>query len=255
MSKMKNSSGRHNFQDKICVVTGAGRGLGRTVARMFIESGAKVAYLSLTPHADLLDELKDYGEQALFVSVDVSLPGPVQRAFKKVHKKFGSVDILINNAGIARSGRIEEITPEAWDQVMAHNIRSQFLCIQASVSYMKKRQYGKIVNISSIAGRDKSIVLGCSYSTSKAAIIGLTRHVATEVAAYGINVNCVCPSQLRTPMLESVLTPELENVLLNKIPLGYIAQPEQIAQVILFLASDEASYMTGAVVDVNGGLL
>lgn len=247
---------RYNFESKTCVVTGAGRGSGRVVARMFVKAGARVAYLSRTPHKDLLEELEAYGDKALFVEADVSLPESVKQAFKQVHESLGTIEILINNAGIAGGGgSVEEITSEAWDDMMAHNLRSQFLCIQAALPSMKKQRYGKIVNVSSIAGRDKSMALGCSYCASKAAIIGLTRHVAAEVAKDGINVNCICPSSHRTPLLESVLTPENETMLLNKIPLGYIAEPEQIAQVILFLASDEANYMTGAIVDVNGGLL
>ena len=246
---------RYDFQGKTCVVTGGGRGLGRVVARMFIQSGAKVALLSRTPYTDLIDELKGYEAQALFLETDVSIPDDVAKAFEKVYQTFGSVDILINNAGIALGGKLEEITPEIWDMVMANNVRSQFLCIQASLTYMKQKRYGKIVNVSSVAGRDKSMVLGCPYTTSKAAIIGLTRHVASEVAEYGINVNCICPSQHRTPLLETVLTPELESAVVKKIPLGYIAEPEQMAQVILFLSSDEANYMTGSIVDVNGGML
>lgn len=249
------SSLQYDFRGKTSVVTGAGRGLGRVVARLFVKAGAKVAYLSRTPHADLLEEVESYGGQALFLPTDVSVPVEVRQAFEQIHHRFDSVDILINNAGIAEGGRIEDITPDVWDRVMANNVRSQFLCIQAVLPYMKKKRYGKIINVSSIAGRDKSLVLGCPYSTSKAAILGLTRHVASEVASFGINVNCICPSQHRTPMLAAVLTPEMESMLLKKIPLSYIAQPEQIANVILFLACDEANYMTGAIVDVNGGLL
>ena len=246
---------RYDFQGKTCVITGAGRGLGRVAAGMFIQSGAKVALLSRTPYTDLFDELKAYEGQAHFFQADVSLPDDVYDVFDKVHQTFGSVDILINNAGIAKGGKLEEITPEIWDLVMANNVRSQFLCIQASLPHMKEKRYGKIVNVSSVAGRDKSMVLGCSYTTSKAAVIGMTRHIAAEVAGYGINVNCICPSQHRTPLLESVLTAELEAMVLKKIPLGYIAEPEQIAKVILFLSSDDADYMTGSIVDVNGGML
>lgn len=249
------SSLQYDFRSKTSVITGAGRGLGRALARLFIKAGANVCYITRTQYADLREEVGGYQEQALLVTADVSVPEQVQRAFEAVHQRFGSIDILINNAGIAGGGRIEDITPDIWDRVMANNVRSQFLCIQAALPYMKQRRYGKIINISSVAGRDKSLVLGCAYTTSKAAVIGLTRQVAVEVASFGINVNCLCPSQHRTPMLEAVLTPELEAALLKRIPLGYIAQPEQIANVALFLASDEADYMTGAIVDVNGGLL
>lgn len=249
------SSVTYNFEGATCVVTGAGRGLGLVTAREFVKAEAKVVYLSRTPYEELLSEVQGYGERALFLQVDVSQPTEVFPAFERIYDHFGSVDIVVNNAGIAKLGALEDISSPCWDEVMANNVRSYFLCIQAALPYMKRQRYGRIVNVSSIAGRDKSLVLGSPYTTSKAAIIGLTRQVAVEAAAFGINVNCICPSQHRTPMLESVLTPEIEDMLIKRIPLGYIARPEQIAAVILFLASDSASYMTGAIVDVNGGLL
>ncbi len=244
-----------DFQDKTVVVTGAGKGLGRVTARMFLEAGANVAYLSRTSYPDVQAEIRTYADRAFFIQANVADPSEVQQAFSRIAARFKTVDILINNAGIAKIGKIEEVAAKDWDEVMAVNVRSQFLCIQACLPLMKKNKYGKIVNVSSIAGRDKSILLGAAYSTSKAAIIGLTRHVAAEVAAFGINVNCICPGQHKTPLLEEVLTEKMEKILLKKIPLGYIARPEQVAEVILFLSSDRESYMTGAIVDVNGGQL
>lgn len=244
----------YDFSESTCVVTGAGRGLGHLTAQRFQNAGAKVAYVSRTPYPEVMAEVERRRERALFLRADVSDEVQVQEAFKKIYDYFGSLEILINNAGIAKAGALEDISSQDWDEVMANNLRSYFLCIRAALSPMKKRRYGRIVNVASVAARDKSLLLGAPYTASKTAVIGLTRQAASEVASYGITVNCVCPSQHWTPMLKNVLTPEMEAALIKKIPLGYIARPEQIADVILFLASDGASYMTGAVVDVNGGL-
>ncbi len=242
------------FADRVCVVTGAGKGIGRVTARRFAQEGARVAYLSRTPRPELLDEIGSFDGRAMFVTADASDPGEVRRAFEEIGRRFGAPDVLVNNAGTAEGASIEELSPESWDRVMAVNVRSYFLCLQAVVPGMKARGSGSVVNVSSIAGRDRSLVLGCAYTTSKAAVIGLTRHAAAELGPLGIRVNCVCPSQTRTPMLDRVLTPAMEAIVIDRNPLGRIADPVEIANVILFLASDEASYMNAAIVDVNGGV-
>ena len=246
---------KFNFKGKTCLVTGAGKGLGWEVTKMFIKTGANVVCVSRTLYPEVAEELRSYGDRVSFIKADVSIEAEVKQVIKVAIEKYKRVDILINNAGIAQGYKVEDLSVEGWDRVMAVNVRSQFLCIREVLPFMKNNRYGKIVNVSSIAGRDKSIILGSPYSTSKAAIMGLTRAVASEVAPFNINVNCICPSQHRTPMLKEVLSPDIEKKLLQKIPLGYIAEPEQIANVILFLASDEANYMSGSVVDVNGGQL
>ena len=250
-----NSRDHCDFSGRCVVVTGAGRGLGRAIARRFGELGAKIAYLSRSRPPDVDDELIQLAGRARFLEVDVSEPEPVRKAFLEVATDFGPVDVLINNAGIAIAGGVEELEPADWDKVMANNVRSQFLCIRECLPGMRDRRYGKIVNISSVAGRDKSLFFGCSYTTSKAAVIGLTRHVASEAAGDGVNVNCVCPGPHRTPMLRSRLDPASEDNLRRQIPLGYIPEPEEIVDVVVFLASNAARYMTGAIVDVNGGLI
>lgn len=202
----------------------------------------------------MLDEVRSFGDAAMFVQADAAEPAQVDRAVKDIVGRFGPPDVLVNNVGVSEAAAIEEITPESWDRVMAVNVRSHFLWLQAVVPGMKRRGSGRIVNVSSIAGRDRSLVLGCAYTTSKAAIIGLTRHAAAELGPFGIRVNCVCPSQTRTPMLDRVLTPEMEKFLIDRNPLHYLADPAEIARVILFLGSDDASYMNGAIVDVNGGV-
>lgn len=242
------------FADRICVVTGAGRGIGRETARRFVEEGARVAYLSRTAVPAVCDEIAAAGDRAMFVQADASDPSGVRRGFEEIVDRFGAPDVLVNNAGIAEGAAIDEMTAEGWDRVMAANVRSCFLCLQAVTPAMKARRSGAVVNVSSIAGRDRSLVLGCAYTTSKAAVIGFTRHAGAELGPFGIRVNCVCPSQTRTPMLDRVLTPAMEETLIKRNPLGRLAEAIEIANVILFLASDEASYMNAAIVDVNGGV-
>lgn len=244
----------YNFSDKIVIVTGAGKGLGRITASMFLDAGAKVAFISRTYYEEL-DDLISSHPRAVFFEADVSDENQVSKAFAEIHQNLGGLDILVNNAGISEGGKIQEIDSSTWRRVMDINAMGQFLCIKAASSFMKKTHSGKIINVSSVAGRDKSLLLGAAYTASKAAVIGLSKHCATELAPYGIHVNCICPSQHRTPMLKNVLTKEMEDLLTTKIPIGRIAEADEMAQVILFLASEEASYLVGSIVDINGGLL
>ncbi|MFQ3598943.1 MAG: SDR family NAD(P)-dependent oxidoreductase [Chloroherpetonaceae bacterium] len=244
-----------DFHSKVAVVTGSGKGIGKSIALKLLTFGGTVVFLTRSIDSNLIKESEHISDRAYFIECDVSNYDSVERSFTEILTRLGRIDILVNNASVAKSQSIDYLSLEDWNWVMNNNMTSMFLCSKFAVSAMKSQNYGKIVNISSIAGRDKSMMLGIAYTTSKAASIGFTKHLASEVAKYGINVNVVCPSPTDTPMMRSLMTPEIESSLISKIPLGYIQKPEQVANVVLFLASDESNYMTGSVIDINGGLL
>lgn len=227
---------QYSFKDKVAVVTGAGSGIGKKTAEMFRQFGAKTVSVSKGNY-------------------DVSDEEQVKKMVQETMARFGTIDILVNCAAVNQPGKIEDISLKDWEYVLKNNLTSQFLCCKYVVPIMKKKQYGKIVNISSIAGRFRSPSAGIHYVASKAAVIGFTRQLAYELSGYGVNVNAVCPGQTDTPMLRAMLKPGDEEKLKQAIPLGRIALPEEQANIILFLASDAAQYINGAIIDVNGGQL
>ena len=168
-------------------------------------------------------------------------------------EKLGGVDILVNNAGILHSTQIEDVTEQEWDKICDINLKAVFFAVQACTAHFKEKRYGKIVNMSSLAGRSGGIANGIVYSATKAGVIGLTKGLATRLAPWNINVNCVCPGTTKTDILKTFTDEKLKE-LETKIPLGRLGSTEDIANVVCFLCSDEASFMTGATVDVNGGM-
>ena len=243
---------QYNFKDKVAIVTGASSGIGRKTAEMFCIAHAKTAFVSRSGADEIVAKLKAEGHTCQSQKCDVSDEEQVKKMAETVLATFGTIDILINIAAVNQFGKIEDISLKDWEYVLKNNLTSQFLCCKYVLPIMKQKRYGKIVNISSIAGRFRSTLSGINYVTSKAAIIGFTRQLAYEVGKFNINVNVLCPGQTYTPMLRASLKPGDEKNLKQTIPLGYIASPEQQGNVILFLASDESNYITGAVIDVNG---
>lgn len=235
-----------NFSNKIVLVSGGSRGIGLGLVKSFLDSGAEVFYLSRNPISD--PEIKG----AKHISVDLNDDSKIKNAFSLI-SEYADVDILINSAAINFSHKFENISSKEWDKVLNLNLRSVFILTRLVIKGMKKNKAGKIVNISSIAGRHRSLVSGTHYVASKAALIGLTKQLAYEVGEFNINVNAVCPSQTATDMLLESMSDEQQKNLIENIPLKRIANIKDQVGPILFLCSDAARYITGTFIDVNGG--
>ena len=241
--------------DKIALVTGASRGIGRATAKLLAAQGAYVYvnYLGSEQAAqETVMEIKDSGGSAETVQCNVADFKQCQDMIADIMKKSGRLDILVNNAGITKDGLLMKMSEEDYDQVMDINLKGTFHTIRHASRYMLKQRSGKIINLTSVSG-----VLGnagqANYSASKAGVIGLTKSAARELASRGICVNAVAPGYVQTDMT-SVLSDQVREQMLGQIPLGRAASPEEIASVVLFLASGQSDYMTGQVLHVDGGM-
>jgi 3-oxoacyl-[acyl-carrier protein] reductase len=246
------------FEGRVAIVTGAAKGIGLRVARAFGHEGARVAALDVNADGveGLARELAADGREALALKIDVTVAGEVRRAVDTVIGRWGRVDVLVNNAGgFSVIRRTEDIPDEEWDAIFRFNVTSAFLCTKAVLPHMRRQRSGCIVNLSSIAGRSSAVTTTSHYASAKAAILGFTRHVALEAAADGIRVNAVAPGTVATERVRALRTAEQTRRIAETVPLGRIGEPEEIADVVLFLASDAARYVTGASLDVNGGLV
>jgi 3-oxoacyl-[acyl-carrier protein] reductase len=230
--------------------------MGRATALVLAREGAEVVINDLSEESArrVQAEIVNAGGRALVYIADVSIESQVEAMVASVLRRLGRIDILINNAGILRATQpLEAISLEEWEMVLAVNVRGVFLCTKAVLPTMKAQRSGRIVNVSSSAGRSTSTFGGAHYTTSKAAVLGLSRHTAREVAPYNINVNAVAPGSIDTEMVrELVPTDQLETEG-KKIPLGRLGKAEDEANLVAFLCSDESSYITGATIDINGG--
>lgn len=241
---------------QVAVITGAGRGMGREIALTFARLGAVVAVLERDDGSAqaTVDELRAGGGVGEAFQCDVALPASVEHAVGAVLGRLGRIDVLVNNAGIATYTRpMEAIGDEEWTKVLAVNLSGAFYVMRAVLPVMKAQRRGRIVNISSSAGRSVSTFAGANYTASKAALLGLTRHVALEAAPYGVTVNAIAPGTIDTPLLREAASEERIRQEASKIPLGRLGTVVDIAGLVAFLASPSASYITGATVDINGG--
>jgi len=245
---------------KIAIVTGARRGMGKTHALILAKAGAKVVVsdISLEDCEKVVEEIKKEGGEALAIKCDVSKKKEVDEMIEKTIEKFGKVDILVNNAGICQFKPFLELTEEEWERTLDINLKGYFFCAQAAAPEMAKQKSGVIVNIASVVmGQIGMGMAGLAhYSASKGGIVALTKTLALELAPLGIRVNAISPGVIDTPMVASVkLDPKAIEGILAQIPLRRMGRPEEISNTVLFLASDESSYITGATIVVDGGWL
>jgi 3-oxoacyl-[acyl-carrier protein] reductase len=241
-----------DLSGKVAVVTGAAQGIGREIALSLAENGARVIVTDVTDQVfDVVKEIEALGGEGLAIKCDVTDPAEGKDVVSEVLGKYGRVDIVVNNAGIYPARAFTEMTEEEWDRVLRINLRGTFHCTKAALPTMIKQRYGKIINISSIAGSVVGFQNLVHYFASKAGIVGFTRSLALEVAQYGININAVAPGPIETP---GTKTNEIVYEQTRKaIPLNRWGLPKDVANLVVFLASDDSSFITGQCIVVDGG--
>lgn len=241
---------------KVAIVTGAARGIGAAIAGAFAREGARIAALDLDGGGveAVAETLRKRGADVLALRADVTSSADIGRALDAVLGRWGRVDALVNNAGgFAMLRATEEIPEDEWQAILASNLTSVFLCSKAVLPIMKRQRYGRIVNLASVVGRGGAVRVTSHYAAAKAGVIGFTRHLALEVGAEGITVNAVAPGTTATERVLKVRTPEETRRVAETIPVRRLGEPAEIADAVVFLASEAASFITGATLDVNGG--
>jgi 3-oxoacyl-[acyl-carrier protein] reductase len=239
---------------RVALVTGAAQGIGKAVALLLARNGADIVVsdINLEKAEETANEISSIGRKALAVKVDVANWNDVERMVEVILEKFAKIDILVNNAGITRDKLILRMTDEDWDAVLNVNLKGTFHCTKAVVRHMAKQRSGKIVNIASVVG-EMGNAGQANYSASKAGVIGLTKTIAREFAQRGININAIAPGYIETPMTEA-LPEKAKEELKRLIPVERLGKPEDVAEAVLFLVSEESNYITGQVLNVNGGI-
>lgn len=238
------------FSSRVAIVTGGNRGIGRATALAFSREEAAVVVVGRSAEANqaVVEEIQAAGGQACGYALDVADAAAAEAMVREVRERYGRIDILVNNAGICQwKVPFEELTDEGWDTTLSVNVKGIVHSVRPLIPIFKEQQYGKIVNISSMAGQMGSIFTTADYAASKAAVLNMTMTLAKALAPYQVNVNAVAPGFIHTHMTEAI------SVKTSSIPLGRVGEPEDVAEAVLFLASDRARYITGATIDVNGG--
>lgn len=241
------------LKDRIALITGAGGGIGAATAMCFAQEGASVVLTDVQEEGivTVARQITELGGRAKAITANVVQSSEVQNLMDSIVKEYGHLDILINNAGITRDAMVRKMTEEQWDMVMDVNLKGTFLCSQAAYGPMSEQKYGKIINTSSVGSLGN--IGQANYAASKAGVIALTKTLALEYARSNINVNCIAPGATSTPMLKA-MPDQAREALLGTIPFRRMADPSEIANLHLFLASDESAYITGQVIFIDGGL-
>ncbi len=238
------------LEGRVAIVTGGGGGLGKATCLAFAREGADIVIpeVNMTNVVSVSEEISALGRQCIVIETDVADGESVRAMVNMTLEKFGRIDILVNNAGIFSYTRIDECTEAEWDRMMAVNLKGPFLCSQAVMETMKTQKFGRIINLGSLAGQVGGLVASAPYSASKAGVMCLTKSLARVLGEYGVTVNSIAPGIAATEMSKN--HPDMT----DQIPLGRVADPSEVADVIVFLATEEGQYITGATLDVNGGI-
>ena len=245
-----------DLTNRVALVTGSARGIGQAIAMKLAEAGADIVVNDIEaasePLGSVVSDIEALGRQSLAVTADVSSPDDVSHLFTTAHEKFGRIDVLVNNAGVTRDNLTMKMSNEEWDTVLNIDLKSAFLCSRAVLRYMIKQRWGRIISIASVVG-----IIGnagqANYAAAKAGIIGLTRSIAKEVGSRGITINAIAPGFIQTKMTEQLDEKQTQE-LLSHIPLNSLGTPRDVAEAVAFLASEEARYITGHVLNVDGGM-
>ena len=244
---------RFDLSNKTAIVTGASQGIGETIAIEMAKSGATVFCLARNKEAldTTIKKITENGGKATAFSCDISNNDDFKSIILNIVKEYGSIDVLVNNAGITKDNLLMRMSDDQWDDVLNINLKGSFTCIRSVIKHMMKKKFGRIINITSIVGITGNAGQA-NYAASKSGLIGLTKSIAKEVASRGITANCVAPGWIETSMTDQLST-EVKNKFLSQIPAGKIGQSKDIANAVIFLASDEAVYITGQTITVDGG--
>jgi len=240
---------------KIALITGAGKGIGRAIAYAFAAKNIFPIIIDIDVEAakGTVSHIREMGYDAAYYVKDISKVSNIESLVDEILHTYERIDILVNNAGILSTTSLDDLEEDEWDRVFSINLKSAAFLMKQIVPGMKRNNWGRIINISSLAGRMGGISTGCAYSASKAGLLGLSMCIARKVAQYGITVNSIAPGTTETELTKGFTKNELDN-LITKIPIGRLIQPSGIAEAVCFLASESAEFITGAVIDVNGGM-